>query len=528
MDWLLACLIGFALLAPSLGRINICLDSSRALCVVPLVLALWSLAVLLDWSPFENQLFPLIGEIGPAMWRLDGLSLLMILGVLGVATTVLHFCPFYFENRLESGRFARLLLFLAAAMCGIALADNLLLLLVFWEFAGWVTATMARFHDQPRHRKKAQAIRAVNLVSTVILALGIALTYVATETLSISRLQDDPALLNSHPFGLAAMICLMTAALIRGAQFPAHNWMTHTVVAPTPASASAGMIKSGIYLLLVLHPIFAGQPVWSATLVSIGVMSMIIGVWQGIRSTHIKLILCYTTISSMGLMVTLTGIGSHLAIKSAMLFLFGQVLSKAALFLSAGIIYRRAHTYDLRQLGGLYIAMPMVAVAVGIATLSKAGFPPFFGSIKKDLIYQTGLINNEIGVVLLVAAMLVNMFLMALTLSVGIHPYWDRRVINQPPQSGPSVALASIGIWVLGIIGFAFGLYPQELVVPLVKPALFITIGAELEFSLSAWKGLSANLVFSALTIFFGLALYRNRHELWAQEKSTRITRPDH
>src|SRR5690606_3928130 len=162
----------------------------------------------------------------------------------------------------------------------------------------------------------------------------------------------------------------------------------------TPISAylhSATMVKAGIYLLARFSHILSDGYIWNSTLMMVGGITMIYGAFHSIFRTDLKSILAYSTISALGIIVFLLGIGSDYAIYAAVTFILVHALYKAALFRTAGILDQAVHTRELPQLSGLAGFMPLVAVAAFVAALSSAGIPLTFGFVSKDLIYESGL-----------------------------------------------------------------------------------------------------------------------------------------
>ncbi len=516
MLWPIIITLAAMLISPSLAKL-LKVSAGRILFVVPLTIVVWLLAL----HTYFDMGFSYVDDAGSlvmdGLFRLNGLSLLFALLVTGIGTVVLPYTSVYFDNKLSEGAFVQTLLMLQIGMLGIAFSNHLLLLVFFWELTAIATWLLIRFKsDKAEVLAGAVLTYRINAIGSVSLLIGSFFLANAGGSWSLLELVANADAIIAHADYPVILVCVLIAGLTKSAQFPFHRWMPKTILSPTPASASAGMVKSGVFLLMLFFPILGGSPMWAYTLMIIGMATMFIGAVTGLQQTHLKLILAYATISAMGLMVALIGIGSVLSLKSAMLFLFGQVISKAALFMSVGIIQNKTGEVDVLRLGGLCSVMPLTAVAVALAALSKAGFPPFFGSIKKELLIKTGVLHNELGVILLVFSLVVNSLLMAMTLTVGLHPYWSKKV--RPKQikiSGKMSLNMTQGILILGFLGMLLGMYPQQFVTPLIAPALSVIFGERIDFTLTAWKGISVNLFFSLLTMATGIVIYKIKHEIW-------------
>lgn len=196
----------------------------------------------------------------------------------------------------------------------------------------------------------------------------------------LSILVHGGDVLRESPYYLAALLFGPRRRLRKSAQFPFHFWLPNAMEAPTPVSAylhSATMVKAGVYLLMRLNPVLGDTAAWQILLPFFGGLTMLVGALLAVRQTDLKLMLAYTTVSSLGLLVMLTGFGSEHAIEAAVLYLVAHSLFKGALFMVAGIIDHETGTRDVTKLGGLRKAMPITFAAALGAAISMAGLPPF-------------------------------------------------------------------------------------------------------------------------------------------------------
>jgi multicomponent Na+:H+ antiporter subunit A len=320
--------------------------------------------------------------------RLDGLSALFLIIVLGIGAFVMAYSARYLSDRTvhpHTGYFAWMLLF-AFSMTGLVLADDLVLLFVFWELT-----TLCSFFliNRSGQRASAPAVRTLLVTALGGLALLFAIvliiartgTTVLSEALVHATWQTDPG------FTAGVAVLIAVAAMTKSAQFPFHMWLPDAMVAPTPVSAylhAAAMVKAGIYLLLLFSPALAGTVVWQSILVSSGLITAVMGAVFALRCFDLKEIMAYSTVSQLGLIVALIGVGTPSALTTAALYTLAHALFKSSLFMIVGIVDQQAGTRDIRLLRGLRRRMPVTFAVTLLAGLSMAGVFPLLGFISKE------------------------------------------------------------------------------------------------------------------------------------------------
>jgi NADH:ubiquinone oxidoreductase subunit 5 (subunit L)/multisubunit Na+/H+ antiporter MnhA subunit len=328
-------------------------------------------------------------------FRADGFGLLLAFLVAGIGALVARYALTYMEDEEPTVRrrfYAALAVFMGS-MLGLALADDLILLFVFWEITSLSSFLLIGYRFESDDAKDgAMTALQVTALGGLAMSVGFLLIGQITGTFSLSRITASPelvaALLRS-PLSAAALVLVLLGAFTKSAQVPFHFWLPRAMVAPTPVSAylhAATMVKAGVFLLGRMHPLFGDAPLWTPLLVGVGGTSMLLGAYQAFRETDLKAILARTTASALGMITLLYGLG---ATAEASLQILNHALYKGALFLVAGIVEHHAHTRQIPELGGLKRALPRAFLACALASASMAGVPPLLGFVAKDSFYAT-------------------------------------------------------------------------------------------------------------------------------------------
>jgi multicomponent Na+:H+ antiporter subunit A len=456
----------------------------------------------LDWVP----------SLGVNLsFTLDGLSLLFALLIGGVGALVLVYTGGYLAGHPQLGRLYAFLLLFMASMLGLVLADNLLVLFVFWELTGISSYLLIGF-DHERGESRRAALQALLVTGGGGLALlaGLLLLGQAGGSLELSALLGQGDRLRAHPLYVPALVLILVGAFTKSAQFPFHFWLPGAMEAPTPVSAylhSATMVKAGIYLLARLNPALGGTDVWVGIVSVAGGATMLVGAWMALVQSDLKRILAYSTVSALGTLTLLLGLGGPLAVHAATAYLLGHALYKGALFLVAGALDHETGTRDADVLGGLRRAMPLTAAAAGVAALSMAGLPPLFGFVAKELSYEAALQAPAGWVAAAVAA---NVLLVAVAGLAGLRPFLGKTVPTprSAHEAPPSLLLGPLA---LAGLSAAFGLWPGLGAESLVSAATTSVLGRPAGVHLALWHGLTPALALSAATLAGGVGAYAGR-----------------
>ena len=284
--------------------------------------------------------------------------------ITGIGTLIVIYARKYLEPHPYVARFHVALFAFMGSMLGLVLSDNVILLFVFWELTGFTSYLLIGFeHDRPAARRAAtQALIVTGGGGLALLAAGI-LVVEAAGTPLLSDLMNSGGLVG-HPLYVGIVVLVLVAAFTKSAQFPFHFWLPNAMQAPTPVSAylhSATMVKAGVYLVARMTPILGGAPIWTGTITVVATLTMVIGAIRALLETDLKRVLAYSTISALGILMLLFGMGSPQAVTAGFAYLLAHACYKGALFLVAGAVEHETGTRDVASLGGLRRMMPRTA-----------------------------------------------------------------------------------------------------------------------------------------------------------------------
>jgi len=442
-------------------------------------------------------------------FRMDGLALLFSLLITGIGTLIFLYTSYYLKGHTYLDRFYGYLSIFMAAMLGLVLSDNMMGLFVFWELTSISSFFLIGFnnHDKSSRTSALQALAITGFGGLFLLGAAIVFGFIG-DTYSIQELLNSGIDFTESPYYVLLLVFIFGAAFTKSAQFPFHFWLPGAMKAPTPVSTylhSATMVKAGIYLLLRFTPVLGNHEFWNTTLLIVGAVTMLYAAFHSLFRTDLKGILAYSTISVLGILVFLTGLGSSLALHAALVFIIVHALYKAALFLITGIIDHETGTRDVTKLSGLKAVLFPVAIAGFLAMFSNAGMIPSFGFVGKDLIYEATLHSGE-SVWFTAMAVITNILLLYAGYQVGIRPF-----AGKLPEQFVSVHLPDKRLWIppllLGVLGIFFGLFPSILDRALFQPSLRELVAGEVAPPLKLWHGFTIVLSLSLLTIALGILL---------------------
>jgi multicomponent Na+:H+ antiporter subunit A len=465
-------------------------------------------------------------------FRMDALAWVMSLLVLGVGSLVLVYCARYFKEKDEDlGGFGAQLLAFAGAMFGLVVADDLLLLFIFWELTTILSYLLIGF-ARTRLAARRSALQALMVTTAGGLAMlvGLIMLGQAAGSYRISAiLQQAPDLVNGTSAAMvsAAVVLILVGAITKSALVPFHFWLPGAMAAPTPVSAylhAAAMVKAGIYLVARLAPGFAGTSYWQPVVLGLGLATMLVGGYRALRQTDIKLILAYGTVSQLGFLTMVVGLGTPDAALAGLAMLLAHGLFKATLFLVVGIIDHQSGTRDVTKLSGVFRSSRALGIVAAIGAASMAGVPLLGGFVAKESVLEAFVHHagnadaGGWGMVVLAGLVLGSVLTFAYSARFMWGAFATKSGIDPTPFKAikPSFLAAPA---ILSLLTIVYGLWPVP-VDAWVQPyaALFASTApdagtaAEQAGHLALWHGFTPALGLTALTFALGLAMYFGRN----------------
>jgi NADH-quinone oxidoreductase subunit L len=336
---------------------------------------------------------------------LDPLSAVMILVVSGVGFLIHVYSVGYMHEERDFARFFALLNLFTFSMLMLVLADNYLVLYVFWEAVGLCSYLLIGFwYERPSAADAGKKAFIVNRVGDFGFGLGIMLLWTTVGALSYADVfAAAPAKLPAGGL-LATVITLLLfmGATGKSAQIPLHVWLPDAMEGPTPVSAlihAATMVTAGVYMVARSAPLFDRAPFTLAVMAWVGVLTALMAATIAVVQTDIKRVIAYSTISQLGYMFLGAGVGAYAA---ALFHLATHAFFKALLFLGAGSVIHGLHgEQDLTRMGGLRRHMPVTAYTFLVAALANAGVAPLAGFWSKDEILHAAATHGPAGLVIL-------------------------------------------------------------------------------------------------------------------------------
>ena len=487
---------------------------------------LWLAPLLL--SAFEGmttiQCLSWIPSVGVNLaFRLDGLGLLFAFLILGIGLLVILYAHYYLAAQDSLGRLYAYLLLFMGSMLGLVLSENLIQLLVFWELTSLSSFLLIGYW-----RKRASARRGARMALAITGAGGLALLagfvllgeMAGSYELTVVLASGDAV--RAHPLYLPMLLLILLGAFTKSAQFPFHFWLPHAMAAPTPVSAylhSATMVKAGVFLLARLFPVLSGTPEWTLWVGGIGVVTLIVGAVIALFKHDLKGLLAYSTISHLGLITALFGIGTPLAAVAGVFHIINHAIFKAGLFMAAGIIDHECGTRDMRRINGLWKVMPYTATLAMVAAAAMAGVPLANGFLSKEMFFAEAVTAGgqmRLGWLLPVAVTVAGIFAVAYSLRFIHDVFFNGEPVDLPRTPHAPPRWMRVPIEILVALCLLVGIFPAQTVEPILALAATAVLQGPLPpHDLAIWHGVSPALWMSVIALAGGALLYLGRKFLF-------------
>ncbi len=498
--------------------------TATAITAAALLLAVEPMAAVFAGTPAEAH-WPWLPQAGLDIHlRMDGLAALFVLLILGIGLLVILYARYYLSERDPMGRFYGMLLLFMGAMLGIALSDHLLQLLVFWELTSLSSFLLISYwHHRSDARRGARMALAITGAGGLAMLAGFLLLGHIVGSYQISVILDSGDLIRAHPLYAPMLLLVLMGAFTKSAQFPFHFWLPHAMAAPTPVSAylhSATMVKAGVFLLARLYPALSGTELWFFVVGGVGLATLLVAAYTALFKHDLKGLLAYSTISHLGLITLLFGIGTPLAAVAGVFHIINHAIFKASLFMAAGIIDHETGTRDMRLINGMWKYMPHTATLAMVAAASMAGVPLLNGFLSKEMFFAETLHLAPLGSfnwALPAAATLAGIFAVAYSARFIHDVFFNGEPIDlpkYPPHEPPRYM--KVPVEILVALCLLVGILPALTVAPLLAVAAGAVLNGPLpEYSLAIWHGFNTPFVMSLIALAGGIALYTQRQKLF-------------
>ncbi|MFD2444468.1 Na+/H+ antiporter subunit A [Bacillus sp. CGMCC 1.16607] len=483
----------------------------------------------MSWIPSMNIDFTV---------KVDSLGLLFALLITGIGSLVVFYSIYYLSKDKEKlNTFYVYLLLFMGAMLGVVLSDNLIVLYMFWEFTSFSSFLLIGYwYTREKSRYGAQKSMLITVLGGLSMLGGIVLLYIMTGSFQISEIVSQASHLYEQPLFIPALLFILLAAFTKSAQFPFHIWLPDAMEAPTPVSAylhSATMVKAGIYLVARMSPVFAESAWWLWLVAGIGIITLFWGSFSAVKQTDLKAILAFSTVSQLGLIMSLLGVGAAalhfdfigdgyftVATAAAVFHLINHATFKGSLFMVVGIIDHETGTRDIRRLGGLMNFMPITFTLAVIGAFSMAGLPPFNGFLSKEMFF-TGMVRitefnlfnlDTWGILFPILAWIASVFTFIYSMVIVFKTFTGKFQLEKKPHEAPFGML--VPPIILASLVVIFGIFPNTLSHYFIEPTMASVLPSLLkeksvfDVHISFWHGPNIELFMTIGVIILGILLF--------------------
>ena len=450
--------------------------------------------------------------------RADGIGVVFTYIALIIGAVVFIYSTRY----LSPGRntsFYWLMVIFTFSMVALVLTNDVLVLFVCWELTSLASFFLIARSGSPG---QAPALRTMffTFIGGLSLLVATGVIIAVTGTTNLADAISSPVWAGQPEVTTLVALLVGIAAMTKSAQFPFHPWLPDAMAAATPVSAylhAAAVVKAGIFLMLRFSPTFHATPAWNVLLVTAGLLTACLGGWFALNQHDVKKLMAYSTVSQLGLITAVIGVGTEAAIAAATLHVIAHALFKSGLFMMVGVVDHLAGTRDLARIPKLMRTAPAAFTVMIIGCASMAGIPPLLGFVSKEALF-TALGETPGGPWAGWVALLVAVGASVLTFAYCAKTVWGSFIDGREPETGDihrgsPVMLIAAALPILASFPLSFVLFLLDTPLDHVVRAAVPTATEPVHLAL--WHGFNIELLASGLIIAIGVVLILRRSRVF-------------
>jgi NADH:ubiquinone oxidoreductase subunit 5 (subunit L)/multisubunit Na+/H+ antiporter MnhA subunit len=430
----------------------------------------WSVVLALATALFPMLLIPFAvsgGELVVHKPLILGFDFVLVIDALSVfmsiissfigALIVVYSIGYMSHDENQTEYYVMVLLFIGAMM-GIVYSANLIFLYLFWEITGICSWRLIGFYRRKEFVVKADKSFLMTFFGAVIMLVGFILIFNQTKTFDLTAMRG-------FVLPSSVVLFILIGMFSKSASVPIHTWLPDAGIAPSTVTAllhAAVLVKIGVYAYArIFCYTFQLPQSWYNAMPIVAVVSSLVAAGAATVENDMKRILAYSTVSQIGYIFLGLSTMKYIGIAGALLFLLMHGLSKAGLFLCAGIVEHSTHKRDIRDMGGLIKTMPLTAVTFLLCAFSVIGIPPLGGFFSKFMVIMGTVEANQIPVagVALFVAVLTMFYLFRL-----FNAMFLGEAKSTSPEGTKSMLFVVVVLAGLSLLGGIFVAYPMKVV----------------------------------------------------------------
>ncbi|HEX2954655.1 MAG TPA: NADH-quinone oxidoreductase subunit L [Bacillota bacterium] len=399
------------------------------------------------------------------IFRADVLGVFMALASTFIGLIIVFYSLGYIHHDTHQNEYYLMVVLFLGSMVGLVYSQSLIYIYLFWEIAAICCWRLIGFYRDPDTLLRADKAFLMTVFGAIAMLFGFIMIYGRYHSF-------DLHLLRGKEVSNLAMLLIMFGIFSKSATLPFHTWLPDAGVAPSPVTAllhAAVLVKIGVF---AFARIFVGTmtypPIWNQILPIVISLSAIVAGGAALVETNIKRIIAYSTISQLAFiflglfMFKFNNSYNSLAIAGGLLFILMHGISKAGLFLCAGIIEHNVHTKDIRQMGGLMKSMPLTAISFALCALSVMGIPPFGGFFSKYMVIAGAVKSGRpwIAGVFIFGAFLTVLYLLRLFVLV----FFGEPKLPLVKEGTRTMVIAVILLGILSLVSGFLVRFPNEFI----------------------------------------------------------------